>query len=143
MVILKDIDKPRRDSVKKLGVAAGAAWVAPAVTSLVVPRHASATSSVIDTFTPNGIEIQTFEVSNTSLTFEVKSTELDLTGYTLTVNDTSVGVLSAGLPETYSFSAFSDYSGLYAAFPNYTVILSKDDASFTKSATATEPRRRF
>jgi hypothetical protein len=39
------MNESRRDALKKLGLTTGAVWAAPAVTSLVVPRHASATST--------------------------------------------------------------------------------------------------
>ena len=43
------MEESRRSALKKVGLATGAVWAAPAVTSLVVPRHASATS-VSNTF---------------------------------------------------------------------------------------------
>jgi hypothetical protein len=41
---MKNVIESRRNAIKKLGITSGAAWVAPAVTALVVPKHASATS---------------------------------------------------------------------------------------------------
>ena len=35
----------RRSALKKLGITSGAAWIAPTVATLVVPKHATATSS--------------------------------------------------------------------------------------------------
>lgn len=40
-----EINEGRRSALKKLGLGTGAVYVAPAVTALVVPRHATATSS--------------------------------------------------------------------------------------------------
>lgn len=39
------MDQSRREALKKLGIGTGVAWAAPAVTVLVVPTHAQATSS--------------------------------------------------------------------------------------------------
>ena len=41
----KEVNEGRRSALKKLGLTTGAVYVAPAVTALVVPQHATATSS--------------------------------------------------------------------------------------------------
>ena len=42
---MKEVNEGRRSALKKLGLGTGAVYVAPAVTALVVPQHATATSS--------------------------------------------------------------------------------------------------
>lgn len=42
---MEEIDEGRRNALKKLGIGTGAVYVAPTVTALVVPTHATATSS--------------------------------------------------------------------------------------------------
>ncbi len=43
-------NQSRRDSVKKLGIAVGAAWSAPLLTQIPVPAHAATTSTSISEF---------------------------------------------------------------------------------------------
>ena len=57
----KKINESRRGVLKKLGLTTGAAYVVPAVTALVVPQHATATSSSV--LTTSGIVVFRYHLS--------------------------------------------------------------------------------
>ena len=53
----KEVNEGRRSALKKLGLTTGAVYVAPAVTALVVPQHATATSSSVANTFPTGTTV--------------------------------------------------------------------------------------
>lgn len=86
--MMSNVNKSRREALKKLGIGTGVAWAAPAVTVLVVPTHAQATSSSASTGL-NGSELVTSIMTRTEYTpnkigINISSTS-DLTGLTGTV----------------------------------------------------------
>lgn len=85
---MSEFNADRRNAVKKLGIGAGAAWVAPVVTGLVVPRHASALSTC--DFTQESLTV-TFHFDSTAFdlaTVGLKHVDnIDLSGLTVALKN--------------------------------------------------------
>jgi len=145
-------NESRRDALKKLGLGAGAVYVAPAVTALVVPRHASATSvsgggsggstptstSTTDTLTSNGLSIAEWKTAGTGATYilTIQSTGgIDLNGATVTIGGVSYGTLS-NVPGASGFYGMNpSYDGSMVVGSAYEIVLGVSGNTYTKTAT--------
>jgi len=70
------MEESRRSALKKLGLTTGAVWAAPVVTSLIVPKHAAATSNTFDgtlTLFATGRASSRLTISSTTVTAKVVS----------------------------------------------------------------------
>ena len=141
-----EVNKGRRSALKKLGLTTGAVYVAPAVTALVVPQHATATSSssggttptstsTVDTFATNGITIQEWKTHGLGFTYilTVSTTGLDLTSATVTIGGVSYGTLSSMGGNWFSMNPTND--GSMVAGNSYQIVLGKSGSNYTKTAT--------
>ena len=94
----KEVNEGRRSALKKLGLTTGAVYVAPAVTALVVPQHATATSSSGSSggSTYTELRIDYFDtgtsagtVGNLVVVVGTATGAIDLTGMRPTITDIS------------------------------------------------------
>ena len=98
----------RRSALKKLGITSGAAWIAPTVATLVVPKHATATSSSSSSgglTAPNIADISTSLSGPSGVQQGLTILITSATDYSAqTISNLLVGGVSASMPQASRFS---------------------------------------
>ena len=101
----------RRSALKKLGITSGAAWIAPTVATLVVPKHATATSSSSSSSSsggltaPNSADVSASMSGPSGVQQGLTILITSATDYSAqTISNLLVGGVSASMPQASRFS---------------------------------------
>ena len=112
----------RRAALKKLGITSGAAWVAPTVATLVVPKHATATSTSSSSgSSAGGLIVSVWRDSASHGTFEITSTT-DYSGATFVLSIDGAAILTHGNPlftgttTMFGFTTAADFTSGTSTF---------------------------
>ena len=119
---MTNANESRRSALKKLGLGTGAVYVAPAVTALVVPKHATATSTSSSSgSSAGGLNVSVWRDSASHGTFEITSTT-DYSGATFVLSIDGAAILTQGNPlftgttTMFGFTTSADFTSGTSTF---------------------------